>query len=320
MTKITSNREESRVLGLLGNLLTSNIPLVKALGIVAKTFPSFKFPLDIVEKRLNDGEGVELFTGLEDYFSGFVPSAIKYGSMGGRTEIAFLKASKMLLSTEKLLAGGIPVVCVNEVNYYRFLGLLLEGGCPILTAMKIVGDQYLPSDEIRASVEKPIREGEMLTDGLKAYPELFSVTGCSFMNVGEQMGAVPRVCDLYADLREKQLFLLASLSDCDEATKTARTEAMVEYGLLLFLLELSSGFVTPTMERILLIVSESAKGQVRKVAYANMAEKVKAGQTLGMAMESEQDQFSPYVVAMINQAKDKDELIKILRHVIDSIS
>ena len=320
MSRLISNREEARVLGLLGTLLTSGIPLVKALGLTAKTFPAFKFPLDIIEKRLNADEGTELFTGLEGYFSDFVPPAIKYGCMGGVMEIAFSKASRMLLSTEKLLASGIPAVRVNEVNYYRLLGLLLGGGCPLLTAMKIVGYQCLSSDEIRTSIMKPIREGEMLTDGLKEHPELFSSVGCSFMNIGEQIGAVPEVCESFADLLEKQLLLLASLSDCDEATKTARTEEMIEYGHLLFLLDINSGFDMPTMERILTIVSESATGQARKAVYKTLADKVKTGQTLGVAMESMPDQFSPYVATMINQARNRDELAKVLRHVVDSIS
>lgn len=316
MLKTTTNREEARVLHLLGILMKSGVPLIKAIEPVIKTHPNFKYPLEVILDHLKKGRDVaEPMSVLDAYFSGFVKHIIKYGSIGGNLDNVFLEASHMLDSTEKMIEANPNKFKINEVNYYRLLGSIVGNDCPIIEAMNIVGALYLPSDEVRKSVIKPLMKGGMISDGLRAHPELFSAVGCSFMNAGEQTGAFPEVCRSFADLLEQQIMFYSHSSEADPAKKIAQAEEMIEYGHLSFLMN----FGVP-IERMLVIVSEASAIPDRKEALKALSEKVKSGITLGAAMESIPRHFSQWVTMIIQKyGNTPEELYKALQYVLKNM-
>src|ERR1035437_3447006 len=310
MTRLTTTMEEARVLRSLGTFMTSGTALINGLPLVAKEFPNFAPALDTVGKQLVDvNMTTELFAGLDEYFSSFVPHIMKYGGMGGVPDRALLLASEMLDSAEKLLARGVPQVKINEVNYYRLLAFMVHGNCPILTAMKIAGEEYLPA-EIRASVEKPVRKGDMLSDGFRANPDFFSEVGIAFVFVGEMTGALPEVCAAYAKLRLRQLFLPAS----------PQSEEILDYGHLRLLLLFVSNAMP--LEKFLTVVSKASATPSRKAAFEALAAKVKDDKSdtaLGNAMQSMPDDFAPWITTLVQQAKTPEELENVFGKVIDQL-
>ncbi len=312
--KITSAREEANVLHLLSVLLMAGVPLVKAVGPAKKAFPKFTFPFDIVAGRLEKGE-FELFEGLGDYFSPVVPVILKYGSLGGMLEVAFLRASDVVISTEKLaaLGGGVSPEKINELNYYRLLGHMLGCGSPLLSAMNIAAELYLPA-EIRESVRKPIMEGEMISDGFRANPKFFSPIGAGFVNMGEQIGAVPEACETFAEFQERYLALSAVKTDF-ECLLTA--ELFIEFAYLKFLLNFSD---TITLERCLTLVSEASTVPSRKVAFAALAEKVESEVSIGAAMASMPADFPEWMTVMFQEVSNRNELTETLARAMSYIS
>lgn len=312
MRIMTSKRQQARVLRCLGAQLLAGIPLVKALGPAAQTFPEFKTALDIVQKRLDNAtDSHDPFGGLYEFFASVVPIIISLGCRGGQLENSFMMASNMLHTREKFTNGEVPPALINEMDYYRLIGFLLQCDYPLLPAMDIVAEEYLPFGEVRASVKKPLIEGESITVGLKAHPDLFSAAGISFMSIGEQMGMTPHVCEVFAECREMQLSAFLALSDCDPRVRLSRSEAVMEYGHLRFLLNATE----MSIERMLTVLSETAAYVPRRMVYQEMANQVKGGQALGDAMESFPEHFPLYAAKMVQKAKNNEELAVVLANV-----
>jgi type II secretory pathway component PulF len=73
-------------------------------------------------------------------------------------------------------------------------------------------------------------------------------------------------------------------------------------------------------ERALRVVSETARDPLSKTGFDALAEKVKAGATVPDGMASLPASFAPWIVSIVQKTKDKQELIKALKCVINYTS
>lgn len=308
MKKITTNRDEADVLYRLAIMVESGISVIQALPILAKEFPSFKEPLEAIVERMQSTEYFSsYFQGFGEHFSDFVPALY---ARSGSIEKGLLAAAEIIEFTDYLSARGVPLKSINEANYYRLFGSLMGGHTPILEAMKIAGDSFLPDDEIRKSVFEPVKRGDSILDGLAANPDFFSSAGRTFMFVGESSGAIDETCECFADLKMSHLLLVLSQTGrCAEDAVLA--EQFLEYGVFAFLLSV----IDVPLPRVLEMVAESCATPRRQQVFAALSEKVKSGIDLGAAMESAPEDFIPWIVDIIKAAKKREDLDPALRRI-----
>ena len=119
----------------------------------------------------------------------------------------------------------------SDITFFTFqLATLLKSGVPILKALQTTGEQTESAflAEIIKNVEQSVRDGNMLSDAIAEYPDVFSPIYVSMVRAGEAGGTLDEV-----------LFRLAFAREKDEELR-----GMVQSALAYPLLVLSAGIVT----------------------------------------------------------------------------
>lgn len=111
---------------------------------------------------------------------------------------------------------NIPVICsiVQKTNISytaRTLSALISSGVPLVRSLKIIshtlGNSYFREAILEAS--QKVKKGDKLSESLKPYQDLYSLTFIEMIAVGEQTGATDRVLSKLADFTEKEVIRIS---------------------------------------------------------------------------------------------------------------
>ncbi len=116
----------------------------------------------------------------------------------------------------------IPIIRdlkINHVltNFSRTLGILLESGIPIVTALQIAKETVdnRSYQEVLSKVWDDVESGDSLSSALEKYPKYFPGTYVKMLQVGEETGALEEnlmyLYDFYADQVKDMSSNLATL-------------------------------------------------------------------------------------------------------------
>lgn len=129
--------------------------------------------------------------------------------------------------------AGRPVRARDVTVLTRQLASLIRSGVPILRALRTIADQSEKPrmQDVVHRLEATIREGNMLSQAMAAYPALFSPLYLDMVRAGEAAGILDSSLTRLADAREKE----------DEARR--KVQAAIAYPLLVLVVGVVTIFV-----------------------------------------------------------------------------
>ena len=306
--------EEARILRLLGTLVSAGVPFEDALPTVADTASIIGAALMQVHAKLGLGAKLsEAFSGWEMNYSAITVAVLGSDGLAGSIDqgAVLLDLSSTLEQQARLMDLNAPARVVNEVLFYRVLGLMLSASHGIFGSLQLAGDQYL-STEATKHLVKSVREGEMIVDGMKLSPEFFTDMDIGMVELSECLGAVPEVCARWASIKER-LFLVSAPTACPlPAPDRARMDEMISYEQLALLIQGIPSRLGRSLEVIAGIVPLSKRN-----AFATLNEKVRGGMDLSEAMASLPKDFAPFVVQMVRAGEVNGTLEQVFAWILD---
>ena len=123
---------------------------------------------------------------------------------------------------------------------YRQLGLLLESGINIITALDLLKVQItnLTLKDVLTEVIADLRAGNQLSAALAKYPKIFTPIYCRSLSVGEQAGGLELILKQIADYMEKETVAV-------KRTKSALTYPVIALVMTVAVVALMVTFVLP---------------------------------------------------------------------------
>lgn len=139
-----------------------------------------------------------------------------------------IKAGRKLFSTVSL---KIPVISpivkkTNSTYMVRNLSALISAGVPLLRSLEIIANtlsNYYYQEAILKAIEK-VKKGGKLSEALRPYQGLFSLTVIQMIEVGEETGETSSVLEKLGDFFEEEV-----------ATATKNLVAIIEPVLMLII-------------------------------------------------------------------------------------
>ena len=301
--------EEAGVFRLWATLASMGFSIVESAKITAKSVGGiFKTPLLAVAVRLEGGTKLgEAFDG-EKVFSGYVPYIAGKESFNEEvTDMFRLKvASYILERNSRVMRIGSTPEEINEVMFYILLGALCQLGCPILRTLKIAGDEYELGDDSNPLLDE-VEKGETITGGMDKLPKKFTVWDRNYIDVGEQSGALPEVCETLAEMKEYALLMSGLQSSGRGLSIIFNKVQMMEYELFAILVDAGMPIL-----RALTMVAKAA-GASDDASFAKMAKAIEEGSLLSEAMEAAS--CPSFIVEMVKLGEGNGDCEIKLRHI-----
>ena len=307
MKNPTTLREEAKVLRLLSMLTSVDIPIREALELAMAAFPPWEAPLKAMLDSIEAGNEVsDGIKGYEQWFSSYVPLMIHCGENSGSLDVAFAEASRVAEKTAMLVQVGAPEEKIVEINFLRLLGGLIGLGCPILQTLKGM-DKIGLRPEVAAGIYKQLCDGETITSGLKPHPDCFDQTTINYIDIAEQTGSVPTLCERAAQIKEQLLIVGSGKTHFPSAPPQDILNEVVDYDLVCLVESSCGDRAIGRMGRYV---------QLRCGKFVALAKKVEEGATLSDAMKSMPKYFPAYIAKMVQIGEEKQNLDEMFDRVI----
>jgi len=273
--------EEAGVLRLWATLVSVGIPIKEAAKITAKSIGGlFRTPLLAVAEYITDGAELWISLDCREVFSGFVTNFAGKATydQAVSTGARLMMASRVLERKSRLMQTGAAQEQVNEVMFYILLGTLCGLGCPILPALKIAGDEYLLGSDADLLVNV-VKDGGTITEAMEKISGKFTAWDRSYIDVGEQCGSLPEMCNLLAEMKEQALLMAATQPSERTQSNLFTAAQMMEYDLFATIVDAGLPMIRATKMVV------GATGNNDGHPFDKMAEAVENGELPSEAME-----------------------------------
>jgi type IV pilus assembly protein PilC len=168
------------------------------------------------------------------------------------------------LSAGKLFSQLFPVKPNDVILLFRQLGLLLESGINIVTALDLLREQ-VSNRSLKKVVEEIIadlRGGNQLSAAMGRHPDIFNPMACRTLAIGEQTGGMETMLKQVADYMEKEIVTRRGIKGALMYPIIAAVVTVIVVGILMFFvlpafagLYGSLGAQLPTMTRMMIGLS-----------------------------------------------------------------
>jgi type II secretory pathway component PulF len=302
-------RQEARVFCLLDMLMCMQIPIAKALELIAPICHSHEKVLKEMSKK--EITVAAEFEKHKESFSPFVSAVMTSSVSIDELDNAPRDIALTLKQMARVYDAGGALLSVGKVAFFAIIACLLKHGHPAISSLKLGATVALFSANEKVMLIEKISYGLTLSEALRDF-NYFSEFDRGMIEIGEKSGSLPDMCTQLARLYERMI-VGQSMKASPESRDTKESSSMYLYLYLATLLEAGM----PLLLSLRCVQKNPTFSDSPHHDLAKICKEIEDGDTLSEAMIK--CQFPEYIIAMIAKAEINGCIERAVRLIADEL-
>jgi type II secretory pathway component PulF len=194
-------KDESMMWCMFGTMLSSGVPILQSLNILAKSFPDYQTFVQNMHDSVKEGnsidEVVSRYQGnVKPQIHPFVGPYLRLGEETGAFPETCDRLGKMIYQEYELSDRRYKSDARNKALFYVRLSDMLNFGMPLLRALREIEKvtDYPPKDVVH-NISESIESGSTFSEAISQHPKYFMVFERGMVLAGECAGVLDIVLE-----------------------------------------------------------------------------------------------------------------------------